>query len=45
MPEKMYNIVEEKNEEIEEDIVNKKIVRIPEKLIEKYKGLNPNIVN
>ena len=45
MPEKMYNIVEEKNEEIEEDIVKKKIVRIPEKLIEKYKGLNPNIVN
>lgn len=42
MPEKMYNIEEEKNED---DIVIKKIKNIPTKLVEKYKKYNPNNIN
>ena len=42
MPEKMYNIVEETTED---EIVIKKLVSIPEILIEKYKQYNPNKIN
>ena len=43
MPDKMYVIVEEKNEDTEE--ITKKIVSIPRILFNKYKGLNSNIID
>jgi hypothetical protein len=38
MPDKMYVILEEKNEDTEE--ITKKIVSIPKIIYNKYKGLN-----
>ena len=42
MPEKMCNIIEEKDED---DIMIKKLKYIPKKLIEKYQKYDPNIIN
>ena len=41
MPEKIYNIIEEKDEYI----VTKKVMKIPQKLIKKYKEFDPNDIN
>ena len=41
MPDKIYNIVEERKE----TIIKKRIVNIPNKLLQKYKEYNPNDVN
>jgi len=43
MPDKMYVILEEKNEDTEE--ITKKIVSIPKILYNKYKGLNSNVID
>ena len=43
MPEKMYAILEEKDEDLDE--ITKKIINIPKILLKKYKELNPDNVN
>ena len=43
MPDKMYVILEEKNEDTDE--ITKKIVSIPKILFYKYKGLNANVID
>ena len=43
MPDKMYVILEEKNEDTDE--ITKKIVSIPKILFIKYKGLNANVID
>ena len=40
MPEKIYNIIEERKE----NQVKKRIINIHNKLLQKYKELNPNII-